>query len=71
MKRAITPKAGECTNLLVPVALSASHVAWTADYLPKEHLPLTPRFNPRRIHSSWIRKWAGIDYHNDWQSNVA
>ncbi|MEA3208221.1 MAG: hypothetical protein QOE70_1278 [Chthoniobacter sp.] len=26
--RAITPKAGECTNLLVPVALSATHVAY-------------------------------------------
>lgn len=26
--RAITPKAGECNNLLVPVALSASHVAY-------------------------------------------
>lgn len=26
--RAITPKPGECTNLLVPVALSASHIAF-------------------------------------------
>jgi hypothetical protein len=26
--RAITPQAGECTNLLVPVALSATHVAY-------------------------------------------
>jgi hypothetical protein len=26
--RAITPKAGQCTNLLVPVALSATHVAY-------------------------------------------
>ncbi len=28
--RAITPKAGECTNLLVPVALSATHVAYSS-----------------------------------------
>lgn len=26
--RAITPKAGECTNLLVPVALSSSHISF-------------------------------------------
>ncbi len=26
--RAITPKAAECVNLLVPVALSATHVAY-------------------------------------------
>ena len=26
--RAITPKAGECVNLLVPVALSVTHVAY-------------------------------------------
>ena len=26
--RAITPKAGECANLLVPVALSVTHVAY-------------------------------------------
>ncbi len=28
--RAITPKAEECTNLLVPVALSATHVAYSS-----------------------------------------
>ena len=28
--RAITPKAAECTNLLVPVALSATHVAYSS-----------------------------------------
>jgi hypothetical protein len=28
--RAITPKAEECTNLLVPVAISASHVAYSS-----------------------------------------
>jgi hypothetical protein len=28
--RAITPKANECTNLLVPVALSATHVAYSS-----------------------------------------
>ncbi|MEQ1859969.1 MAG: FAD-dependent oxidoreductase [Chthoniobacteraceae bacterium] len=28
--RAITPKADECTNLLVPVALSATHVAYSS-----------------------------------------
>ncbi|SIO62547.1 FAD dependent oxidoreductase [Singulisphaera sp. GP187] len=28
--RSITPKADECTNLLVPVALSASHVAYSS-----------------------------------------
>lgn len=28
--RAITPKAGECSNLLVPVCLSASHVAFSS-----------------------------------------
>ncbi|QDT53359.1 Xanthan lyase precursor [Caulifigura coniformis] len=28
--RAITPKADECTNLLVPVAISASHVAYSS-----------------------------------------
>jgi hypothetical protein len=28
--RAITPEAAECTNLLVPVALSASHVAYSS-----------------------------------------
>jgi hypothetical protein len=28
--RAITPKAGECTNLLVPVALSSTHVAYSS-----------------------------------------
>lgn len=28
--RAITPKAGECVNLLVPVALSATHVAYSS-----------------------------------------
>jgi hypothetical protein len=28
--RAIVPKSGECTNLLVPVALSATHVAYSS-----------------------------------------
>jgi len=28
--RAITPKAEECSNLLVPVALSATHVAYSS-----------------------------------------
>ena len=28
--RALTPKADECTNLLVPVALSATHVAYSS-----------------------------------------
>jgi hypothetical protein len=28
--RSITPKAGECSNLLVPVALSATHVAYSS-----------------------------------------
>jgi hypothetical protein len=37
---------------------------WYASDLPKEHLPRLPRFNPRRIHSAWMRLWHEIDYSN-------
>jgi hypothetical protein len=37
---------------------------WYSHELPKQRMPELPRFNPRRIHSSWRRLWPHVDYDN-------